>query len=155
MRQRAELESPPSIPILNWSLNTDDDLISLPLRFIDLPVSSLLLPGFRHISCFRREKQRDVRRRKGKELVNHLQVSSLFVLMFSPFSNSFFIYYSNCSNRKAIMLLPHLTFFTDSPLPGDSFPLAQSVYCMSHFIFWFYYKCNKVWTPYYAVQVSS
>ena len=154
MRQGVELESPPSIPILNWSLNTDDDLISLSLRFTDLRESSLLLPEFRHLSCFRREKQREVRRRTGKELINYLQVSSLFHFMFSPFSDSFFIHYSNCSNQKAIVLLPHLTFFPDFLLPGDS-PLHRVYILWVHFIFWFYCRWNKVWTPYYAVQVSS
>lgn len=89
--QGAEAELSLSIPILNWSLSTDDDLISLSLKSVDSSVSSLLLPWFTHISYFRRKELREGRKKIGKKLVNRLQVSSLFFLMFSPFSDSFSI----------------------------------------------------------------
>ena len=132
--QGAEAELSLSIPILNWSLSTVDDPISLSLKSVDSSVSSLLLPWFTHISYFRRKELREGRKKIGKKLVNRLQVSSLFFLMFSPFSDSFFIlqseslflihslYFSQSHCSKLNMALSLLTFFTDPSLLGEESP---------------------------------
>lgn len=91
MLRGAKWEPSPSIPILIWLLSPDNDLTSSSLRSVGSSVSLLLLTWFRRISYFRRKKQREVGEINRKKLINPLQLSSLFFLMFSPFSESFSI----------------------------------------------------------------
>lgn len=77
MHQGVELEPSLSIPILNWSSNTDNDHIFFSFKFVDSSASSHLLPLFLF-----QEEQREGRGRKVKELINYLQVSSLLFLWF-------------------------------------------------------------------------